>query len=117
MKYIAICVMAVLVAGTPALSQEASKAKPAPCVDVEIGQDKAAALNCMNDAIRAKVEHTQGTPNLSAPIDARSPGNQVGTFNNQAAQEQMGSAYGVSSKPQRPKAVFMSPLLPPAAAH
>jgi hypothetical protein len=117
MKYMAICVMAVLSIATPALSQETAKAKPAPCVDVEIGQDRAAALNCMNDAIRAQVEHTQGTPSFSAPTDARSPGNQVGTFNNQAAQQQMGNAYGVSSKPQRPKAVFLSPVLPPAVAH
>jgi hypothetical protein len=101
----------------PVRAQETAKQKPLPCVDVEIGQDKATALNCMNDAIRAQVEHTQATPSITSPIDARSPGNQVGTFNNQAAQEQMGSAYGVSAKPQRPKAVFMSPVLPPAAAH
>ncbi|HWC63724.1 MAG TPA: hypothetical protein VG501_08880 [Rhizomicrobium sp.] len=116
MKYMTICVIAVLMIVRPALSQETAK-KRAPCVDVEIGQDKAAALNCMNDAIRAQVEHTQGMPSLSPPTDARSPGNQVGTFNNQAAQEQMGSAYGTSSKPQRPKAVFVSPVLPPAVAH
>jgi hypothetical protein len=115
MKYILLGVIGILAfsAGAPARSQEGKKEKPLPCVEVEIGQDKAAALNCMNDTIRAQVEHTQGTPSLAAPIDARSPGNRVGTFNNQAAQEQMGNAYGVSSKPQRPKPVFVSPVPTP----
>jgi hypothetical protein len=108
-------------AANSASAQQASsgdaKQKPLPCVDVKIGQDEAPALNCMNDAIRAQVEHTQGTPSLTAPTDARSPSNEVGAFNNQAAQEQMGNAYGVSARPQRPKALFVNPLLPPPASH
>jgi hypothetical protein len=109
-----IITAAILGWGAPAFSQGSSKAKPLPCVDVQIGEDEAPALDCMNDVLRKQVEHAAGAPGPEAPIDARSPSNQVGTFNNNAAQEQMGNAYGVSSHAQRPKSIFVIPLIPPA---
>ena len=112
-------ILLALASGQRALGEEATSSameqKSLPCVDVQIGQDEAPALDCMNQALRSQVAHTQGTPAVSAPLDARSSSNQIGTFNNQAAQQQMGSAYGHSAAPQRPKAVFVDPVLPPAS--
>jgi hypothetical protein len=48
------------------------------------------------------------------PLDAKSESNKVGTFNDAAAHQKMGNAYGVSSQPQRPKSEFKSPLQPSA---
>ena len=119
MKKIATLAFLTALFAAPAWSQEVpkdqpgdQKDRPLPCVDVQIGQDEAPAFNCMNDALRAQVERAQNNPAIQAPIDARSASNQVGTFNNQAAQEQMGDAYGVSAHPQRPKPVFVIPLIP-----
>ena len=81
-------------------------------VDVQIGNDRSAYLNCLNDAIRRKVEHERGTPQVSAPVDAHSSSNQLGTFNEAAAREHMGIAFGVSPEPQRPKQVFVNPIVP-----
>jgi hypothetical protein len=114
MRILAISVFLMMAVGlSPAISQSAPSRKPLPCVDVQIGDVSALALNCLNQAFRNQVEHQQAATGPQAPIDARSPSNQVGTFNNNAAQEQMGNAYGVSSIPQRPKSVFINPLIPP----
>lgn len=83
------------------------------CADVRIGNDRAAALNCLNNQMQRKVEHEQGTPQPIAPIDARSQSNEVGTANDAAAREKMGNAFGKSAVPQRPNPVFVSPLVPP----
>ncbi|HXJ01230.1 MAG TPA: hypothetical protein VNH44_08395 [Micropepsaceae bacterium] len=84
-----------------------------PCVDVQIGNDRTSYLNCLNDEMQRRVEHERGTPQITAPIDAHSPSTQVGTFNDAAAREHMGNAYGVSSVPQRPAQV--NPIVPPTA--
>jgi hypothetical protein len=86
-----------------------------PCVDVQIGNDRSAYLNCLNDVIARSVEHEHATPQPAAPVDVHSPSNQVGTFNEAAARQRMGSAFGVSPIPQRPNRVFVSPLVPPAS--
>jgi hypothetical protein len=83
------------------------------CADVRIGNDRAAALNCLNNQMQRKVEHEQGTPQPIAPIDARSQSNEVGTANDAAAREKMGNAFGKSAVPQRPNPAFVSPLVPP----
>ena len=90
----------------------ADDAKPAPqtCVDVQIGQDRSSYLNCLNNSIKNQVEREQNKAALTAPYSAGSPANQVGGFNENAAREQMGNAFGVSSRPQRPIRTFVSPL-------
>jgi len=81
------------------------------CVEVEIGNDRATSLGCLNQRFEraAQLAH-EGKP-MTAPITAQSPSNVVGTANRAAAQEMMGDAFGKSAIPQRPKAHFNIPLL------
>ena len=98
---------------TPVSDQPADQTQP--CVDVEIGGDRSAYFKCLNEQIQKKVEHEHGTPQPTAPINAQSPSNQVGTANDAAAREKMGNAFGKSATPQRPpKPVFTNPLVPGA---
>jgi hypothetical protein len=83
------------------------------CVDVQIGNDRSAYLNCLNDGLQRQVEHERSTPQIIAPIDTHSSSSQVGTFNDAAARERMGNAFGVSPVPQRPARVFVNPIAPP----
>jgi hypothetical protein len=93
-------------------SARGEDALAAPCVEVQIGQDIASHINCVNEALRRTVEHEHEAPLPEAPITAQSSSNRVGTFNDAAARQMMGNAFGVSSQPQRPKPTFTSPLLP-----
>lgn len=89
---------------------------PAPgstCVDVQIGNDRTPYLNCLNEELMKSVQREHGTPQPIAPLGATSSPNQIGTFNEAAARQRMGNAFGISPIPQRPpKPVFVSPLLP-----
>src|SRR5262245_3291005 len=96
-------------------------AAPSPpgrnCVDVQIGDDRTPYLNCLNDEMKKSVERERGTARPAAPLSATSPSNQIGTFNEAAARQRMGNAFGVSPVPQRPpKPVFVSPLPLPGAS-
>ena len=87
--------------------------QPSPCVDVQIGGDRSAYLDCLNDQMKRNAEHEQHRPQPTAPIDAQSPSNQVGTANDAAARERMGNAFGKSAVPQRPpKPNFVNPVIP-----
>ena len=101
-----------LFVGVPAAHGD--DAPGAPCVEVQIGQDIASHIHCVNEALRRTVEHAHDAPVPEAPITAQSSSNKVGTFNDAAARQMMGSAFGVASQPQRPKSIFTSPLIPPA---
>src|SRR5262249_49526445 len=100
----------------PVLAAPAAKpdSTTQPCVDVQIGTDRTAFLECLNDSFQKRVRQEHQAPQIEAPIDVHSPPNQVGTFNETAARQRMGNAFGVSPVPQRPKPVFANPLLPPA---
>jgi hypothetical protein len=82
-----------------------------PCVEVQIGQDSSSHMKCVNEALRQAVQHEHNAPLVQPPVTAQSSSNKVGTFNDAAARQMMGNAYGVSSQPQRPKNTFTSPLL------
>jgi len=86
-----------------------------PCVEVQIGQDTASHMNCVNEALKRAVEREHGAPLPQAPVTAQSASNKVGVYNDAAARQMMGNAFGVSAVPQRPKTSFTNPLLP--AAH
>ena len=109
-------VLAFLSAGliVSAPAARGDDAPGAPCVEVQIGQDIASHIHCVNEALRRSVEHAHDAPPPEAPITAQSSSNKVGTFNDAAARQMMGNAFGVSAQPQRPKATFTSPLLPTA---
>jgi hypothetical protein len=98
----------------PAVAEEQTKNSSPPCVEVQIGPDTTSRLNCLNSALQRSVEHEHNTPLPQVPLNAKSESNKVGTFNDTAAHQKMGNAYGVSSQPQRPKSEFKSPLLPSA---
>jgi hypothetical protein len=103
----------VLAAAPPANPAQANP--PQPCVDVQIGSDRTPYFNCLNDVLQRQVEHERNAPAVTAPIDAKSSSTQVGTFNEAAARQRMGNAFGVSSVPQRPSQTFVSPIVPPTA--
>ena len=104
-------ILAALLCGVPATQAQDEHDSGAPCVEVQIGQDIASHFNCVNEALRRAVQHEHGAPAVEAPIDAQSASNKVGTFNDAAARQMMGNAFGVSSQPQRPKSTFTSPLV------
>lgn len=85
-----------------------------PCVEVQIGQDRASQMDCVNEALRRQVEREHNAPAPDAPITAQSASNKVGVYNDAAARQMMGDAFGVSSVPQRPNRSFANPLLPHA---
>jgi hypothetical protein len=93
-------------------SAEDAQSPGMPCVEVQIGQDSSSHMNCVNEALRRAVQHEHNTPLPQVPVTAQSSSNKVGTFNDAAARQMMGNAYGVSSQPQRPKNTFTTPLLP-----
>lgn len=88
---------------------------PMPCVEVQIGKDSTSHMNCINEALKRAVEREHNAPMPQAPISAQSASNKVGVYNDAAARQMMGNAFGASAVPQRPKTTFTSPPLP--AAH
>ena len=96
-----------------AMAQEQGAATGAmSCVDVQVGQDNTSHINCVNEALKRAVEHEHNTPLPDVPINAQSASNKVGTYNDAAARQMMGNAFGVSAVPQRPKSTFTNPLIP-----
>lgn len=71
------------------------------CVEVEIGGEPAPTLNCLNRKLKKKIDQLQ-LPQVSAPLDARSPDTRLGIVNQPALRQQYGNNYGVSVAPQRP---------------
>jgi hypothetical protein len=104
-------VFAILFASPATTRAQDAHDSGAPCVEVQIGQDIASHINCVNEALRRVVQHEHDTPAVEAPVTAQSASNKVGTFNDAAARQMMGSAFGVSSQPQRPKSTFANPLV------
>jgi hypothetical protein len=87
-----------IVIGSGTSSQPAAEG---PCVEVEIGGDKASPLNCLNQKLKKQVDQVQPSVNLP-PVDAKSQDIRVGVFNRAGVQQQYGSNFGVSVVPQRP---------------
>ena len=93
---------------------QAEDAHAMPCVEVQIGQDSTSHMDCVNEALKRAVEHEHNAPLPDVPITAQSASNKVGTYNDAAARQMMGNAFGVSPIPQRPKVSFTNPLVPGA---
>jgi hypothetical protein len=106
--------LAIALGAAPVVAAPAQKNSPPACVDVQIGQDRTAYLNCLNEAFQRDVAREHASPKPEVPIDAQSSPTQVGTANETAARQRMGNAFGVSSMPQRPSRVFAPPLPMPA---
>jgi hypothetical protein len=108
-----IVLTAACFVGGPALAGTPGRDAAKACIDVQIGNDRSAYFACLNDAFQKKAQQEHATPPADVPLDAHSSPTEVGTFNESAARQQMGNAFGVTSVPQRPKPVFVSPLVPP----
>jgi hypothetical protein len=109
--------MAVISLCAPACpAQTPSSDGGGPCVDVQVGNERVADLDCLNRQFRLRVEQEHAAPAISPPIDARSSSTAAGTANQAAAEQTMGNAFGKSSQPQRPAPpVFVPPLSQPGA--
>jgi hypothetical protein len=106
-----VVLIGAFVCAAAALAEDGPDSGP-PCVEVQIGQDSAAHLDCLNAAFQRQARREHAAPSPEAPVNARSSPNRVGLFNDTAAHQMMGNAYGVSAQPQRPRAIFTSPLAP-----
>jgi hypothetical protein len=80
------------------------------CGDARIGSVQ--TYNCLNRDLKDRVvQQRQAT--LGVTLDATSPAPAVGTFNQAAVREHLGSNFGKSAVPQRPPPpVYGSPLIP-----
>jgi hypothetical protein len=109
---------ALSLGGRACLAQAAPADTGAPCVDVQVGNERVSDLDCINRQLRLHVEQEHSAPAPSPPIDARSSSTAVGTANQAAAGQMMGNALGKSAQPQRPPPpVFVGPLTPSSGAH
>src|SRR5271155_1285239 len=59
----------------------------APCVDVQVGNERVPDLDCINRQFRLRAERAHDAPTPAAPIDASSPSTTVGTANQAAAEQ------------------------------
>jgi hypothetical protein len=81
------------------------------CVDVQVGSER--YYHCLNEQMQ-RVPRDPSSAAKDAPLTARSPDPAVGSFNQSAAHERLGSSFGKSVVPQRPAPpVFSSPLVRP----
>jgi hypothetical protein len=82
------------------------------CVDVEIGGQRAEALDCLNLRLRQTVAGIRPPANIP-PVQASSPAVRAGGFNAAALSQQYGQNLGKSVVPYRPvAAVFANSLRP-----
>ena len=88
-----------------------------PCVEVQIGNDRALDFDCINRQFRLQADREHMATAPAAPIGAGSSSTATGTANTAAAQQMMGDAFGKSAQPQRPAPQTFVPALPRAGAH
>ncbi len=97
----------------PCWGSRAQTAAPASqsCVDVQIGS--ARAYDCLSQQWGAAVPRVQ-RPLPSPDVTVTSPAPAVGSFNQAATREQLGTNFGKSVFPQRPPPViYVNPLIGP----
>jgi hypothetical protein len=85
-------------------------AQPNPdrsCVDVQVGS--ARSYDCINRSLRNRVERVR-PPQDDSTLTASSPSNRVGTFNQSATREFLGSSFGHSAIPQPHLHTYTPPL-------
>jgi hypothetical protein len=79
------------------------------CVEVEIGNEKAPSLGCLNRKLKRQVDRVAPSPN-GPPLDARSQDTRLGLANSVAVQQQYGPNFGRSAIPYRPQQTFTNSL-------
>lgn len=83
----------------------APAAAGAPCVDVQIGNDR--AFGCLNQRLRREVDKIKPLTDTTAS-DARSTDLKTGVVNIPAIRQQYGRNFGVSAVPYRDPAGYAS---------
>jgi hypothetical protein len=79
------------------------------CVDAKVGS--AESYGCLNRELQKRIP--QQRPDAAMGLNAMAPAPQVGSYNQAAVREHLGTSFGKSAIPQRPPpAVFSSPLVP-----
>ena len=99
-------------ADTVFLGATGGPAQVETCVEVEIGDERASGLNCLNQFLQREVARVQPPRNI-APVDAASQSVQVGGFNQTALRQQYGRNFGNSVMPFRPPPPVYSNSLRP----
>jgi len=112
---IVVLLLMIAQSASPGFAAQAQPDQSANCVEVQIGQDRVNLLNCLNQSFGRDVAREHATPKPEAPMDALSSSSQIGIANESVARQRMGSAFGVSTVPQRPACVFVPslPVKPP----
>lgn len=80
-----------------------------PCVEVEIGDDKAPAFGCLNRQLQEHVEIVRPPANVP-PNGVESPAVRLGGYNQQALRQQYGPNFGKSVVPYRPAQTYANGL-------
>jgi hypothetical protein len=103
----------LLLWGGTALADEPStspRSHDEVCVDVEIGGKRTPDLDCLSRKLKRQAD--RAAPLLPAPsVDATSPPERVGGFNETAVGQQYGKNFGKSAQPFRPTPPPASPPL------
>jgi hypothetical protein len=105
-----IVIIAGLAWATQGHAQTTPKAAPTNCTDVQVGT--AQSYDCINAQLGAAANATPRPSSQDAPLNAASPSNVVGTFNEGATRNRLGQNFGKSAIPYRP-APANPPALPP----
>jgi hypothetical protein len=96
---------------TTGTGSAAATATEGPCVDVRIGAER--SYDCVNAQLSRTIPPRRFSAGDELPVPATVPGPAAGTFNQGAAAEQLGNAFGHSTRPQRPPPpVYAAPVLP-----
>ncbi len=102
----------LMLAGSVALAIGTCGAAELPrsevCADVQVGTEHVADLDCINRTLRTFSVRQQGIPAVT-PISPGAPSTAVGIANQRRARQMMGTAFGTSAKPQRPRPAYVSP--------
>lgn len=80
-------------------------AQEEPCVEVEIGSEKAPAYRCLNQQLQDKADSVKPPANIP-PAGVTSPAVKLGGFNQQALKQQYGPNFGKSAAPYRPSQTY-----------
>jgi len=80
-----------------------------PCVEVEIGDDKAPTFGCLNRQFQEHVEIVRPPANVP-PNGVESPAVRLGGYNQQALRQQYGPNFGKSAVPYRPAQTYVNGL-------
>lgn len=96
---IGMLVVVLILAGAACLIAPAHA--DSPCVEVEIGGDKAPALECLNRQLQQQPDGVWPPENVP-PLGTTAPTVNLGGHNHQALNQQYGPSLGTSVLPYRP---------------